>query len=294
MAGSDLALYRWLLPRNARDGRGARRIVVSTTETAPARFEEAAIEAAKRAGDIIRGHFVDDRPVEVEQKGVHDFVTAVDREAENTILEFLRGRFPDHVVMAEEASPDEDAAEHRWIVDPLDGTTNFIHGVPTFAVSIGLEDREGLVAGVVHDPIRDETFHAHRGGGARLNGDPIRCSRPASSHEALVATGFPFRELSRLDRYLQAFEAFVRTTAGLRRAGSAAIDLAYTACGRYDGFWEIGLSRWDIAAGALLVQEAGGIVTDIAGGSGYLDSGDIVAAGTDFHGTMLGVTRSVF
>jgi myo-inositol-1(or 4)-monophosphatase len=230
----------------------------------------------------------------VELKGLHDFVTVVDREAEAAVLGYLKGHFPDHTVMAEEGSPEAEAADYRWIVDPLDGTTNFIHGVPVFAVSVALEDPEGLVAGAIHDPIRDETFHAHRGGGARMNGEPIRCSEPAGTPEALIATGFPFRELSRVDRYLEAFEAFIRSTAGLRRAGSASIDLAYTACGRYDGFWEIGLSRWDIAAGALIVSEAGGRVTDILGGDTYLDTGDIVAAGERFHAAVLDVTRAAF
>ena len=262
--------------------------------SAAAEFERVAAEAARAAGRILRRRFAQEQPVAVETKGLHDFVTAVDREAEAAVLGCLRERYPGHAVMAEEGSPEQAAADYRWIVDPLDGTTNFVHGVPTFAVSVALEDPQGLVAGVIHDPIRDETFHAHRGGGARLNGRPIRCSRPAGPHEALIATGFPFRELTRVDRYLRAFEAFIRTTAGLRRAGSASIDLAYTACGRYDGFWEIGLSRWDIAAGVVLVREAGGHVSDVVGGDGFLDTGDIVAAGRGFHPVLLEVTRAAF
>ena len=260
----------------------------------PSDFEQVAREAALAAGRLLRERFADRTPIAVEHKGLHDFVTAVDREAEATVLGHLLEHFPDHTVMAEEGSPEAAAADHRWIVDPLDGTTNFIHGVPLFGVSIALEDREGLVAGVIHDPMRDETFHAHRGGGARLNDEPIRCAQPSGAHEALIATGFPFRELSRLDRYLRAFEAFIHTTAGLRRAGSASIDLAYTACGRYDGFWEIGLSRWDIAAGTLIVREAGGKVTDVLGGETHLDTGDIVAAGEGLHATLLDVTRAAF
>jgi myo-inositol-1(or 4)-monophosphatase len=262
--------------------------------SSPSTFEQVACDAAKAAGRLLRERFLDDTRLSVETKGLHDFVTVVDRQAEAAVLGHLSEHFPDHAVMAEEGSPDAEAAGYRWIVDPLDGTTNFIHGVPVFAVSIALEDPDGLVAGAIHDPIRDETFHAHRGGGARLNGSPIRCSQPAGPHEALIATGFPFRELSRLERYLSAFEAFVRSTAGIRRAGSASIDLAYTACGRYDGFWEVGLSRWDIAAGVLLVREAGGKVTDVVGGDTQLDSGDIVAAGEGFHATMLDVTRAAF
>ncbi len=233
-------------------------------------------------------------PNAVESKGLRDFVTEADREAEAVIVSRIAERYPDHAVMAEEASPAARPAGHRWIVDPLDGTTNFIHGVPVFGVSIAVEDPVGLVAGAIHDPLRDETFHARRGGGAWRDGEPVRCSRPAGPHEALVATGFPFRELSRVGRYLVAFEALMRSTAGLRRAGAACLDLAYTACGRYDGFWEVGLSRWDIAAGVLLVREAGGTVTDVVGGQTMLETGDIVAAGAEFHSALLEVTRNAF
>ncbi len=260
----------------------------------PSTYESVACEAARAAGNLLRQRFRETEPLEVESKGLHDFVTRVDREAEAAVVGHLMERFPHHTVMAEEGSPDAEVADYRWVVDPLDGTTNFIHGVPAFAVSIALETSRGLTAGVVHDPIRDETFHACLGGGARLNGEPISCSRPAGTHQALVATGFPFRDVSRLDRYLVAFEGFIRSTAGLRRAGSAAIDLAYTACGRYDGFWEVGLSRWDIAAGALLVREAGGVVTDVIGDDSYLESGDIAAAGAGLHPEMLKITRAAF
>jgi myo-inositol-1(or 4)-monophosphatase len=257
-------------------------------------FERAACEVARLAGVLLRARFEDRASLGVEEKGQHDFVTRADREAEAAIVTFLGERFPEHAVMAEEGSPAAARASYRWVIDPLDGTTNFIHGVPTFAVSIALEDEAGLLAGAVHDPMRGETFHARRGGGARLDGAPIACARPAGLHEALVATGFPFRELSRVAPYLEALEKFMRSTAGLRRAGSASLDLAYTACGRYDGFWEVGLSRWDVAAGALLVREAGGIVTDVSGGAGYLDSGDIVAAGPEVHAALVAVTRAAF
>jgi myo-inositol-1(or 4)-monophosphatase len=260
----------------------------------PTDFENAACEAALKGGALLRRRFRELDPLRVECKGEHDFVTEVDRQAEAEILGLLQARYPGHAFMSEEDSPDAAGAEYRWVIDPLDGTTNFIHGVSPFSVSIALEDPAGLVAAAIHDPVHEETFHASRGGGARLNGEPIRCSRPAGLDDSLVATGFPFRELSRLDRYLQSFEAFARTTSGIRRAGSAAIDLAYTACGRYDGFWEIGLSRWDVAAGALIVREAGGIVTDPLGGDGWLDSGDILAAGSRLHPAMLEITRKAF
>lgn len=175
-------------------------------------------------------------------------------------------------------------------MDPLDGTTNFIHGVPVFAVSVAFQDRDGLSAGAIYDPLQDELFHASRGGGARLNGRPISCTRLDVMSEALLATGFPFRKLDRLDDYLETFAIFTRAAAGIRRAGSAVLDLAYTACGRYDGFWEVGLNAWDVAAGGLLVQEAGGRVTDTTGGPSFLD-GNIVAAGPAIHARLVAVTR---
>lgn len=254
-------------------------------------YERAACEAARAGGEVLRRRFRETARPRVERKGIHDFVTEVDREAEAAVVGYLNRHFPDQPVMAEEGTPGAAAAGFRWVVDPLDGTTNFIHGLPTFAVSVALEDPSGPLAGAIYDPVHDETFHARRGGGSRLDGHPIRCSDLERLDDALIATGFPFRELSRLPGYLEALEVVVRSTAGVRRAGSAALDLAFTACGRYDGFWEIGLSRWDVAAGALLVREAGGEVTDVAGGQEFLLSGDIVAAGAKLHAAMLEITR---
>ena len=260
----------------------------------PALLEEAACEAALRGGEVLRRRFREGGLLRVESKGLHDFVTEVDREAESVVVGLLRERFPSHGILAEEGSAEAGTGALRWVVDPLDGTTNFIHGVATFAVSVAVESPDGVLAGAIHDPVHGETFHARRGGGARLDGRPIRCSATATLDDALVATGFPFRELRRLDGYLRTFEAFVRSTAGMRRAGSAALDLAHTACGRYDAFWEFGLSRWDIAAGCLIVAEAGGTVTDLAGGGDYLTSGDVVAAGAVLHPAVVAVTRSGF
>ncbi len=257
-------------------------------------FEEIACEAARAGGELLRDRFHSREFVEAEQKGLHDWVTQTDRDAEHRVVSVLRKRCPDHEVMAEEGSPDAAHAPYRWVVDPLDGTTNFIHHVPTFGVSVGLEGPDGLLAAAIYDPVRDEMFHARRGGGARCNGTPIHCSVPDGPGHSLIATGFPFRELNRLGKYLEVFERYVRSTAGLRRAGAASIDLAYTACGRYDGFFEVGLARWDVAAGTLLVQEAGGVVTDLVGGATHLDTGDIVAASPGMHAWLLEHTRDVF
>jgi myo-inositol-1(or 4)-monophosphatase len=255
----------------------------------PKELERVAIAAAEAGAEVVRRRFAERASLTIEVKAAKDYVTEVDREAEQAIVAVLRRETPEIAVLAEEGSPAASASP-RWIVDPLDGTTNFIHGVPTFAVSVGLEDEEGLTAGAIVDPCRDELFSAHRGGGARLNGHAVRVTSPASLQISLIATGFPFRELSRLPGYLEAFESFCRSTSGLRRAGAASLDLAYTACGRYDGFFEVGLSPWDVAAGALLVMEAGGIVTDTSGGADYLTTGSIVAAGPALHAAMVAVT----
>jgi myo-inositol-1(or 4)-monophosphatase len=258
---------------------------------AEAEFEGVAVEAARAGGEVLRRRFALRERLRVEVKAKHDYVTEVDREAEAAVIEVLRRRFPDHAILAEEGSTGGGHAAYRWIVDPLDGTTNFIHGVPAFAVSIGLMDERGLIAGAVHDPCRCETFHAHRGGGAFLDGSRIACTELDHLDAALIATGFPFREMVRLPAYLAAFERFVRSTSGLRRAGSASLDLAYTACGRYDGFFEVGLKPWDLAGGALVVMEAGGIVTDVLGGPSFLEEGSVVAAGPRLHAAMLAITR---
>jgi myo-inositol-1(or 4)-monophosphatase len=258
----------------------------------PDELRSFACSVAREAGDLLRGRFLERGSLDVTTKGPHDFVTEADLAAEACIVKRIEERFPDHAILAEEGSVEEVAAEYCWIVDPLDATTNFIHGVPLFSVSIAVEGPAGMLAGAVFDPLRDEMFHAVAGGGARLNDEPIACSTTSVMSQALIATGFPFRELDRLDAYLETFSTFVKAAAGIRRAGSATLDLAYTACGRYDGFWEVGLKPWDIAAGALLVAEAGGRVTDVGGGDAFM-SGDIVAASPRIHAEMLATTRRV-
>ncbi|RMG29016.1 MAG: inositol-1-monophosphatase [Gammaproteobacteria bacterium] len=237
-----------------------------------------AIRAARAAGDRIVRHVDRIADLTITEKDRNDYVSEVDREAEQVILRILRKAYPHHAILAEESGTQgQEAAEYRWIVDPLDGTTNFLHGVPQFAVSIALEHRGRLEQAVVYDPMRQELFTATRGAGAFLNNRRIRVARRNGLEGALLGTGFPFRHHRHLDAYLGMFRDLLVATAGIRRPGSAALDLAYVAAGRFDGFWEIDLNPWDIAAGVLLIQEAGGIVGDLTGGHRYLETGNIVA-----------------
>src|SRR5438477_2879006 len=237
-----------------------------------------AVRAARRAGAIINRASLNGGALNVRSKRVNDFVTQVDQAAEEAIIEIVRKAHPDHGFLAEESGRTAGAAEYRWIIDPIDGTTNFIHGFPQYCVSIGIEHRGALAHGVVYDPVKNELFTASKGRGAFLNDRRIRVSKCIRLEGALVGTGFPFKELRRVDLYLRQLRTMMEKTAGVRRAGAAALDLAYVACGRLDAFWELGLSAWDMAAGALLVQEAGGLVADPSGEQDFLASGDICAA----------------
>jgi myo-inositol-1(or 4)-monophosphatase len=237
-----------------------------------------AVRAARRAGSIINRASLDGGGLKVRAKQARDFVTQVDDAAEQAILDVVRKAYPAHGILAEESGASAGDGEYVWIIDPLDGTTNFIHGFPQYCVSIGVQRRGALAHAVVYDPPRNELFTASRGGGAFLNDRRIRVSKCARLDEALVGTGFPFKELSRLDLYARQLRTLMQGSAGVRRAGSAALDFAYVACGRLDAFWEMGLSAWDMAAGALLVQEAGGLVGDLEGEQSYLESGDVCAA----------------
>ena len=251
----------------------------------------ACVSCAREGGRVLMDYWSRRGSYPIHEKGRNDFVTIVDRKAEEAVLGLIRERFPDHSIMAEESAPSIGTSEYRWYVDPLDGTTNFIHGYPLFSVSIGLADAEGMRAAAVFDPLRNEMFTAARGRGAFLNGEPITVSPAEKLSQALLVTGFPFRSLDRLDDFLSTFRAFTLAASGIRRDGSAAIDLAYVAAGRFDGFWEMSLSPWDIAAGSLLVREAGGTVTDFRGRDDFLKTGDIVAANLNIHPPMLRVLR---
>ncbi len=248
------------------------------TAPAPSDLLRTAERAARAGAAALAPLFAGRAGLSIEEKAHHDFVSEADRASERAIAAAIRAEFPGHAILAEEelrAALDEPGP--LWIVDPLDGTTNFLHGFPVFSVSVACAVAGELLAGVVLDPSRGELFAASRGGGATLDGRPIAVSSQPGLRRALVGTGFPFRRLDRLELYLAAFRAVIAETAGVRRAGSAAIDLAYVACGRLDGFWEEGLGPWDLAAGALLIEEAGGVVTDFRGGRAFLERGDLVA-----------------
>jgi myo-inositol-1(or 4)-monophosphatase len=239
-----------------------------------------AVRAAREAGELIRRAARDVSALAVRSKQVNDFVSEVDTAAERTILAILRADWPDHEVLAEESGLSGAAAGvdgWQWIVDPLDGTTNFLHGVPQYAVSIALRRGRALALAVVNDPLKGELFTATRGGGAFLNGQRISVSEPRELHQCLIGTGIPFRNQASLDQYVAMLRDLSHRTAGLRRIGAAALDLAYVACGRFDGFWELDLLPWDMAAGALLIAEAGGLVGDVDGGPDYLERCNLVA-----------------
>lgn len=239
-----------------------------------------AVSAARAAGNVIVRNMDNIDRLNIEVKAQNDFVSEVDRQAEEQIIYHLRKAYPDHAILAEESGTDENGdSEYQWIIDPLDGTTNYLHGFPQFAVSIAMKKKNRLEIAVVFDPVKNEMFTAERGGGAQLNNKKIRTTPQKGLPGALLGTGFPFKHPQHLDTYLATFKAVHPDVAGIRRAGSAALDLAYVAAGRLDGFWELGLNPWDMAAGALLVREAGGIVTDFSGDGKYLETGNIVAAG---------------
>ncbi len=250
-------------------------------------------ERAARAGAAaLAPHFAARATLAIEEKARHDFGAEADRAAERAIAAAIRADSPGAAILAEEEERAAlDAPGPLWIVDPLDGTTNFLHGFPVYAISVACAAGGALQAGVVLDPSRGELFAAARGRGATLDGRPIAVSARPGLRRALVGTGFPFRRLERLELYLAAFREVVVETAGVRRAGSAAIDLAYVACGRLDGFWEEGLGPWDLAAGALLIEEAGGVVTDFRGGGAVLARGDIVAGPAALHAELLALVQ---
>lgn len=254
----------------------------------------ASARAAAEAGAEVLRRWFRDADLTVERKGAHDFVTAADRESERAIVAEIVRRHPGHRILGEEGGDGgSGVGEHQWLIDPLDGTTNFLQGLPVFCVSVACRRGDELAAGVVIEPLSGDVFAAARGLGAQWNGRPMRASSRRGLDEAFVATGYPFRARETLDAYLEIFRAVFLRAKAIRRCGAAALDLAYTAAGVYDGFFEFRLSPWDIAAGALLVAEAGGRVTDLDGGGRYLDSGNVVAGGPGVHGELLAEVAGV-
>lgn len=257
-------------------------------------FLDRAVKAVQMAGHVVLGNLGQISKQDIDQKQASDFVTRVDRESEEIIIGTLRNAFPDHHFLAEESSKEAATDAYRWIIDPLDGTTNYIHQYPIFSLSIALEYRGEIILGVVYDPLRKELFTAEKGKGTFLNKRPVRISPIQSLKDALVTTGFPFRRKEFIDVYLRLFKAVFQKTSDLRRAGSAALDLSYLACGRCEGFFEIGLSTWDVAAGHILIREAGGIVTDFGGGHEHVKTGNVVAGNPAVHGQLLKEVKRVF
>ena len=246
-------------------------------------------QIAREAGGLLMKHF---GKVDIEYKGEVDVVTIADRESEKLIVERISSQFPKHDIVGEEGTRHSHGSDYRWYIDPLDGTTNFAHNFPVFCVSIALEYRDELIAGVVYDPTRDECFAAEKGAGARLNDQPTRVSKVSDFAQSLVATGFPSQKRHK-NPNIHFYHHITLQTHGVRRCGSAAIDLAYTACGRFDAYWEFNLNPWDTAAGVVLVRESGGIVTDMDGKPFDIASKEVVASNSKLHPALLREMKAV-
>lgn len=243
------------------------------------------IRAARAAGEFIVRNLEQATDIKITEKGLHDFVTEVDKKSEAIIIDTILKAYPQHSILAEEGGA-RGESEYQWIIDPLDGTTNFLHGFPQFAVSIALKHRDTIEQGIVYDPLRQEYFTATRGNGAYLNNRRIRVSKRKDLSGALLGTGFPFGNSFNVESFIRTFRVLSPLTAGIRRAGAASLDLAYVAAGRLDGFWEFGLKPWDMAAGALLITEAGGLVTGIPQDTDYMKTGKILTANLKLHEEM--------
>ncbi len=245
-----------------------------------------AVKAARRAGNLIHRAADNLDHLTVTKKSHADYVSEVDRAAERIIIEALKQAYPDHAILAEESGA-QGESEYVWIIDPLDGTTNFLHGVPQYAVSIGLQHNGILTQAVVYDPTSNDLFTATRGRGAYLNDKRLRVSKRKEMADSLIGTGFPYSNFDHLEPYMDIVRDVMQKSAGIRRPGAASLDLAWTAAGRYDAFFETGLKPWDIAAGALLITEAGGMVSDLHGTDTFLKSGHICAGNPDIHQQLL-------
>jgi len=253
-----------------------------------------AIEAAKSASKILINNFGKISSEDIKEKNKNDFLTFVDEQSEITIIKILQDRFPDHSIFAEESGLKKLNSDFEWIIDPLDGTKNYISGIPVFSISIALRHLDQIQLGVVLDPVRNELFHAQRGEGAFLNGKKIQVSNRENLEECLLATGFPFKQKQSLPTYVRCFQDIFQHCSGIRRMGSAAIDLAYVAAGRFEGFWELGLSPWDMAAGSIIIEEAGGKISDFWGENSHLTSGYVAATNGHIHSDLIQIIQKHF
>jgi myo-inositol-1(or 4)-monophosphatase len=258
-------------------------------ETGP--MLETAVDAAKIGGAVLKDGFGTIRQDQIGLKGAGDFISELDHRSEQAIIRRIKRTFPDHSILAEESGSTGEASLFQWCIDPLDGTANYVQGIGHFSISIAVLQGKDVLLGVVFDPMRDELFHAVRNGGAFMNGQKIHVSEKNDLSRAMLATGFPWRSKPNIDSYQFSFKDLFLKSAGIRRMGSAALDLSYTACGRFDGFWEMALKSWDISAGILMVKEAGGMVSDFKGGDTYMDSGNVVASNRRLHDMIVNVTR---
>ena len=255
---------------------------------------ETAINAAKSASKILVDNFGKLSTEDIKEKKKNDFLTFVDEQSEKTIINILLNAFPDHSIHAEESGRKKHKSDFEWIIDPLDGTKNYISDIPIFSISIALRYKNQIQLGVVLDPIRNELFHAEKNKGAYLNGNKILVSGRHDLDECLLATGFPFKSRQSLPLYLKCFQEIFLSSSGMRRMGSAALDLAYVASGRFDGFWELGLSPWDMAAGSIIIEEAGGKVSDFWGEDSHLDNGYIAATNGNIHPALIQIIQQHF
>lgn len=255
---------------------------------------QTAVGAARKAGLYLLDNWGKVNVEAANEKKKNDFVTYVDKTSEKMIIEYILSEFPDHQILAEEGGKQQSGSEYQWIVDPLDGTTNFIRHIPVFAVSIAVKYHDEIIAGVVFNPVDNELFSAAKGQGAHLNENPIHISRITDFSRAFLATGFPHQAKRFLPQFVRSFSDIFFHSAGVRRLGSAALDLCYTACGRFEGYWEIGLNPWDVAAGSLIVREAGGEISDFWGKPTYLDSGFVVAGNSAIQKQLINILSIYF
>ena len=250
-------------------------------------FVNTGIKAARKAGRIILSSLDKIEQISITEKGLNDYATQVDEACEEEIKYIISKAYPDHAILGEETGlSKKEKAEFTWVIDPIDGTTNFIHGFPQFCISIGVMQNGKVEHGIIYDPLKDELFTASLGRGAQMNDKRIRVSKTIHLNRALLGTGFPTREMSVVDNYLNLLRELFPKCAGIRRAGAAALDLAYVACGRFDGFWEYGLKLWDVSAGSLLIKEAGGFVSGFEGPDSFFQTGNIIAGNPKIHAQM--------